>query len=147
MNIYSFTCAIREQNYLWIFRWIIYGSDGAYILFKYAVWDDYKDNLVEFTMAYRPVDIHPASTLTCHGLIVPVWKKELMNQYWNSVCSFWFKQALTEPVIRVILYSYQPPDHISHTKLQPSSNMLSLVNVKATREHKPLLKANPTKLE
>lgn len=75
MNIYSFTCAIREQNYLWIFRWIIYGSDGAYILFKYAVWDDYKDNLVEFTMAYRPVDIHPASTLTCHGLIVPVWKK------------------------------------------------------------------------
>ena len=46
-------------------------SNGKCILFE-AVRDDYTDNLVELTMADRPVDIHPASTLTCQGLIVPV---------------------------------------------------------------------------
>ena len=31
-----------------------------------------KNNLVDFTMAYRPVDTHPASKLPCHALIAPV---------------------------------------------------------------------------
>ena len=64
-----------------------------------------KNNLVDFTMAYRPVDIHPVSKLPCHALIAPVYKKYKTNDSANCMCGFH--------------RSYRPL-FVSHTELQPS---------------------------